>query len=164
MGSGRSHGNTRIACDVLTQQFGWHFHDLLDYQIAPYDYEHRNQADDFLPLVRQMIAQSDHWILATPIYWYSMSAQLKVFVDRLTDLMDLYPEDLAALKGKRLSVLINCSTPALPEGFLVPFFETAKYLDMEVGRHHHSQIRELTLTEEHQVKLEAFGKWVEGQQ
>ena len=157
MGSARSHGKTRAACDFLVGQFQWSFFDLLDYQIGHYDYQHRNQDDDFLPLVRKLIATSDHWVFATPIYWYAMSGHLKVFLDRLTDLMDLYPDLLEALKGKQLSLVISCSIEELPEGFLVPFRDTAEYLGMEWKGHVHTWLEEEALPPEIQSQLQAFG-------
>ncbi|MDA5312487.1 flavodoxin family protein, partial [Vibrio cholerae] len=65
--------------------------DLSDYAISFYDYEHMNRNDDFIHLINKL-AEFDHLVFASPVYWYSMSAQLKVFFDRLSDLLTIEKE------------------------------------------------------------------------
>lgn len=53
--------------------------DLLDYSIAPYNYEHRYpEEDSFIQLIN-LILQHQAIVLATPVYWYSMSGSMKIF-------------------------------------------------------------------------------------
>jgi len=37
--------------------------------------------DDMQPLYRKMI-EADAWVIASPVYWFTMSAQLKLWMDR----------------------------------------------------------------------------------
>jgi multimeric flavodoxin WrbA len=37
--------------------------------------------DDMQPLYRKMI-EADAWVLASPVYWFTMSAQMKLWMDR----------------------------------------------------------------------------------
>ncbi len=69
-------------------------------------------------------------ILATPVYWYSMSGYMKVFFDRLTDVVSSQKQLGRQLKGKRVGLLAISNSDALPEGFEIPFSNTAKYLGM----------------------------------
>lgn len=81
--------------------------------------------------MEQIIKKYDTLILATPVYWYSMSGIMKVFFDRITDLLTIEKELGRKLRGKRMAV-ISCSIgDNLGEHFWLPFSETAKYLGME---------------------------------
>jgi multimeric flavodoxin WrbA len=74
--------------------------------MSPYDYDHRNRNDEFEPLI-QRVANHDQILFATPIYWYAVSPAMKVFLDRITDLLEL-PDLLECgrrLRGKRAYVV-----------------------------------------------------------
>jgi multimeric flavodoxin WrbA len=110
--------------------------DLGPLGISHYDYQHRNQTDAFLPLIERL-SEKRFWILATPIYWYTMSAQMKTFVDRLTDLITLRKELGRMLDGTSLAVIASGSDPCLPEGFESPFRLSGAYLGMHyIGSHY----------------------------
>ena len=81
--------------------------------------------DGFAMMTTQMKSHSN-LLLATPVYWYAMSGRMKVFFDRLTDLLD----EGVSFKGKNVYLLSTGTKPSLPEGFEVPFRDTAKYLEM----------------------------------
>lgn len=102
---------------------------LSDYSISFFDYTHQNKDDDFYGLAQKMLT-SDMIIFATPVYWYAMSAQLKVFFDRLTDLITLRKEMGRKLTGKSMAFIATGHDDIIPEGFEVPFKRTAEYLDM----------------------------------
>ncbi|RYZ98469.1 MAG: NADPH-dependent oxidoreductase [Moraxellaceae bacterium] len=97
-GGARKDGNTRKVADAVAQKISADVFDVSDYKISFYDHEHNNREDDFLPLIKQLL-EYDRWIFASPIYWYTMSAQLKVFVDRLSDLLDIEQEMTEQLLG-----------------------------------------------------------------
>jgi multimeric flavodoxin WrbA len=80
LGSSRIDGNTRNVVDKLKNHLDFDLIDLSNYNISYYDYEHKNQNDDFLMLVRNIINNYDTFIFATPVYWYSMSGIMKVFL------------------------------------------------------------------------------------
>lgn len=130
LGSSRKDGETRKMVDKLADISNWGVIDLNDYQIGYYDYEHKNLEDDYLPLMREIIAKYDVFIFATPVYWYAMSGIMKVFFDRITDLLDNEKDLGRKLRGKSMAA-ISCSVgDNLGENFWFPFSETARYLGM----------------------------------
>ena len=130
LGSSRKDGDTRKVVDELIKLSKWDFIDLNDYNISYYDYEHKNLDDDYLNLMRKIIANYDVLIFATPVYWYSMSGIMKVFFDRITDLLDEEKDLGRKLRGKSMAA-VSCSVgDNLGESFWLPFSETARYLGM----------------------------------
>jgi len=75
--------------------------------------------------------EADLIILATPIYWYTMSGHMKAFLDRWTDLVTTHKSKGRALKGKKVGVIAQSTSDAMPVGFEIPFKLTAEYMDME---------------------------------
>ncbi|MEK7257734.1 MAG: NAD(P)H-dependent oxidoreductase, partial [Bacteroidota bacterium] len=53
-GSSRSDGNTRKIVDFLVSHAQFDLIDLNDYAISYYDYQHKNSADDFIPLMEKI--------------------------------------------------------------------------------------------------------------
>jgi len=130
LGSSRKDGDTRKIVDKLIGISGWDCIDLNDYNFGYYDYEHKNLDDDYLPLMRKIIVTYDVLIFATPVYWYAMSGIMKVFFDRITDLLDEEKDLGRKLRGKSMAA-VSCSIgDNLGEAFWPPFSETAKYLGM----------------------------------
>ena len=132
LGSSRNGGDTaKIVNEVIENSKNWDVINLNDYEIGYYDYEHKNKEDDYLPLMKKIIAEYDNFIFATPVYWYSMSGVMKVFFDRFTDLLDIEKDLGRKLREKNMAVL-SCSTgDNLGENFWLPFSETAYYLGMK---------------------------------
>ena len=87
-GSSRSFGETRKAVETIIDNNQIPLVDLLTLNIGIYDYEHSNKNDDFIPLMERVI-EHDLIILATPVYWYSVSTHMKIFIDRITDLVEI---------------------------------------------------------------------------
>ena len=133
LGSARGDGDTRKLIDMVFGDSPYDMVDLLDYQIAPYNYrEIYTEEDQFLEVANRLYEYSAI-VFATPVYWYAMSGQMKIFFDRITDLLHTKEELRAKLKGKKIFVLAVSASPQLPEGFEYPFAETATYLNMEFG-------------------------------
>lgn len=130
LGSARGDGDTIAAVKNVVCENKTELINLLDYNISPYDYENKNADDDFIKLAEKMVV-TDKIIFATPVYWYAMSAQLKTFFDRFTDLITIRKEVGRKLKGKKCYVISCGSATNLPVGFEEPFSETCNYLDME---------------------------------
>ncbi|MEF1174466.1 NAD(P)H-dependent oxidoreductase [Vibrio sinaloensis] len=130
LGTSKSDGNTRRLVNEFVYQSGAALFDLSEREISYYDYEHKNRMDDFLPLIIEL-SEFDHIVFASPVYWYSMSAQLKVFFDRLSDLLTIEKQLSRRLKGKSISILSTGYNTELPECFIEPFVLTAKYMHME---------------------------------
>jgi multimeric flavodoxin WrbA len=151
IGSSRKGGDTaKIVDEIMSESNNWDLIDLNDYEIGYYDYEHKNREDDFLTLMKELISEYDNFVFATPVYWYSMSGIMKVFFDRITDLLEIEKDLGRKLRGKRMAV-VSCSIGEnLGEHFLLPFSETAKYLGMEyIGNTHtiSGKENELKITE-----------------
>jgi GrpB-like predicted nucleotidyltransferase (UPF0157 family) len=106
--------------------------DLNELNIGAYKYGAATEQDDsFVPLVQKMLA-SDRVILATPVYWYAMSTPMKLFVDRLSDLLSGAQKHLGeSLYGKKFEVVATGSDSRLPIGFEVPFAATGIYFGMD---------------------------------
>ena len=127
--------------------------------ISAYDYEHRNASDDFLIALAEKLVQAEVLIFATPVYWYSMSAQMKTFFDRLSDLVSIRKDLGRALKGKQGYLVTSSSENALPPGFEIPFIYSFAYLDMEWGGSFHACFKkDGVLSDEVLHEASAFGK------
>lgn len=134
MASSRRNGNTGKLIDWIADDLGIEVVDLGVKNITPYDYEHKNIDDDFLPLMKHIL-QHDNIIFASPVYWYAMSAQMKVFIDRLSDLLDM--EDLREegrqLRSKVAYVITTSVSEQVSEAFIDSFTNTFSYLGMGYG-------------------------------
>lgn len=132
LGSARGEGDTAALLDaVLAGRFATRL-DLLDLDLRPYDYGRAVDGDDFLTVAEAIVAHQVI-VFATPVYWYAMSGRMKVLFDRFTDLVTVRKDLGRRLKG-RIAFLVACgSDPQLPEGFEVPFHQTAEYLHMVYG-------------------------------
>ena len=136
-GSSRRNGNTYQVMSYLSERFGSELIDLAALDISYYDYDHENEHDDFMPLAEKM-TRSSVIVLGTPVYWYTMSAQMKTFLDRWSDLLTIRKDLGRKLKGKRL-LLVSCgSWEVSGEGFDLPFQQTADYMDMTYAGHFHT--------------------------
>lgn len=129
LGSSRSNGNTRKAVNTIVGGRDVPLVDLNTLDIKPYDYEYHNQADDFITLIERLV-KVDKIVLATPVYWYTMSATMKVFIDRISDLLDIRKDLGRKLRGKKLFVIASFNT-SLPKGFEDTFEQTCTYLGIE---------------------------------
>ncbi|MEM6299603.1 MAG: NAD(P)H-dependent oxidoreductase, partial [Bacteroidota bacterium] len=105
LGSSRNDGDTTNLANQLIAKSGWDMINLNDYMFSYSDYKHENRDDDYLGLVRKIIESYDTLIFATPVYWYSMSGIMKVFFDRLTDLLTIEKGLGRKLRGKKMAVI-----------------------------------------------------------
>jgi len=128
-GSSRSFGNTRKVVDEILGRSGIQLFDLNNFDISPFDYEHLNRNDDFISLIEKLIAYNT-WIIATPVYWYSMSTQHKIFFDRFSDLLKIRKDLGRKLRGKKLFVIASFGD-LYPRGFEDIFGQICEYLGME---------------------------------
>jgi len=129
LGSSRPAGNTRLLLDAVLAGRRAEVVDAQSYAPTPYDYQHRNDADLFLALTARLV-RTEVIVLATPVYWYAMSAQMKCFFDRLSDLITIRKDLGRALAGRRVCLVATSTDPELPDGFTVPFVRTAEYFGL----------------------------------
>ncbi len=128
-GSGGTVSKTRSVVAKLVEYLSADLIDISKSNISFFDYEHKNQHDDFDGFAQQMI-NADCIIFATPVYWYAMSAQLKVFFDRFSDLIMIKKPLGRQLKGRIMTFLATGHDEVMPEGFSIPFKRTADYFHM----------------------------------
>lgn len=128
--SSNSIGNTHQIINHLNSDNSFDVIDLATKSIGHFDYNFKNSNDDFLPLMEKIIHKYDTIIFATPVYWYTMSGILKIFFDRMSDLLHYKKELGRKLRGKNMAMLSNSGENDLRDGFNMPFIESAKYLGM----------------------------------
>lgn len=127
-GSSRKTGNTSIVTNELSKLLLCEVIYLSDYKIGHFDYDYKNQEDDFLKLITELIVDYDTFIFATPVYWYSMTGVMKVFFDRLSDLITIKKDLGRKLRDKNMAVITSSTGANLNEQFWLPFKATAQYL------------------------------------
>ncbi|HMW40316.1 MAG: flavodoxin family protein [Saprospiraceae bacterium] len=130
LGSSNSHGETYKLCNSIQQYTHFPIIDLRTKNILPFDYEFKNQEDDFLNTFRTIVDNYELIIFATPVYWYAMSGTMKIFFDRFSDCLKRHKELGRKLRGKQMALLSVGSDKEIKEGFTMPFVETANYLGM----------------------------------
>ncbi len=128
LGSSRSFGNTRKIVDRVMEGHSSPLIDLKTLDISSFDYEHKNESDDFIPVIRNILNYQTI-ILASPIYWYSMSGIMKTFLDRFTDLITIQKDMGRQLKGKNV-YLLSSFNASHHQCFEDPFILTCQYLGM----------------------------------
>jgi multimeric flavodoxin WrbA len=132
--SSRRLGNTGWLIDRIASELGIEVVDLAGQRLSSYDYDHRNRNDDFEPLMQRLLAH-DQIVFASPIYWYAVTPAMKVFLDRISDLLEV-PDLLA--EGRRLrdknAYVVCTSVGEEPSAeFIGAFRETFRYLGMHFG-------------------------------
>jgi len=134
IGSSRRSGNTGKLIDLIANELKIEVIDLNEKIITPFDYEHKNIDDDFLPLM-QHVLKHDNIIFASPVYWYSMSAQMKVFIDRMSDFLSV--DELKnigrELRSKVGHVVSTSISDKVDCSFIDSFTNTFDYLGMTIG-------------------------------
>lgn len=104
---------------------------LKDLHLDHFKYDvNYTENDQFLSVVETML-KADNIILATPVHWYSLSSHMKVFFDRLSDLILAQKEFGKALYGKKIELVVTGSDKDPPVGFDVPVNLTALYFGMD---------------------------------
>lgn len=129
--SARLNGNTQKVVDFLNNNNDFDVITLADKNINYFDYGFKNSDDDFLMLIKNIIEKYNIIIFATPMYWYTMSGHLKVFLDRISDLLVHHKELGRKFRGKKMGFISNSADNDRPNGFEMPFKKSADYLGME---------------------------------
>ncbi len=155
-GSSRSAGNTSLAVSRLCQRIALDVVDLKTKQIGYFDYAHQNASDDFIPLMKDIVERYDLIVFATPIYWYSMSAEMKTFFDRISDCLKTEKETGRKLRGMDMAVLSCGSGDYIPESFFEPFKLSANYLGMQYLGDVHTWITDSAISDEVDRLIEKF--------
>jgi multimeric flavodoxin WrbA len=130
MGSSNSTGTTHKIASFIAARTNFPIIDLKTKKIGEFDYEFKNRDDDFLPLLKHIVDTYQVVVFATPVYWYAMSARMKIFFDRLSDCLKTEKETGRKLRGMEMAVVCCGCDQKLKDGFYMPFKETARYLGM----------------------------------
>ena len=141
--SSRRDGNTGRFIDRIASPLGIEVVDLGGRRLTAYDYQHRNRDDDFETLM-QHVLQHEQIIFATPIYWYSVSPAMKIFLDRISDFLEL-PElvdDGRRLRGKNAYVVCTSVSEEPSTAFVAAFRDTFDYLGMRFFGVAHANCRD----------------------
>jgi multimeric flavodoxin WrbA len=159
--SSRRNGNTGKFVDRIATNLNIEVIDLARVRMSPYDYEHRNRGDEFESLMRRILG-CEHLLFATPVYWYAVAPTMKVFLDRITDFLEL-PDLLnegRRLRGKRGYVVCTSIYDEPPASFLNAFRDTFDYLGIEHGGVAHANCRDGYLPAKHDVDADLFAQLV----
>lgn len=122
-GSSHRAGNTGIMTDIAEELLKEKNVRYMRFNLNEYRIEHcwccyavraqscdfpcRNKADD-MHTFHEMLRTAKAVIIASPINWNSMSARLKIFLDRTTCMQNLYHLNKPGLtEGKVLGILVN---------------------------------------------------------
>ena len=155
--SSRSDGDTHTIVEYMRRHnSALEVITLHDKDIGHFDYEFRNSTDDFIPLMEEIIEKYDMILFATPVYWYSMSGLLKVFFDRISDLLKTHKALGRKLRGKKMAMVSVSNHNDLKEGFSMPFKESADYLGMYYLGDIHAWVDDDTIPEAVTKGLDTF--------
>ncbi|MBV7268972.1 flavodoxin family protein [Winogradskyella luteola] len=154
--SSRSDGDTNCIVTVLKKKTDFDVIDLNQKHIGHFDYKFKNKNDDFKPLFYEITEKYNTIIFATPIYWYTMSGLLKVFLDRISDF--LYDEkDIGRrLRKMKMGIVSSSNENMVFDGFAMPFEKSAEYLGMKYLGHLHTWIQKGIIPNEVMQSIEAY--------
>ncbi|MCB0636469.1 MAG: flavodoxin family protein [Lewinella sp.] len=156
-GSSRGEGNTALIARYLGDKLGCPVRDLNDYPMVPYAYDNVYPENDrYLALMEELVGYHE-WLLVSPVYWYAMSAQMKIFFDRISQVLRHREDLLEALHGTRMwAICVSSDSDEIP-GFFEPFRLSAKYLHMDyLGYLHAWGGREQQLKPAVKLRLDSF--------
>ncbi len=131
--------------------------DLTEKAISAFDYEHRNRTDDFESLMNWVL-DFEQIIFASPVYWYAVSPPMKIFIDRISDLLELpdLMEQGRRLRGKTAYVVCTSVYDVVPAPFLDAFEQTFSYLGMKYGGCAHANCIDGYMPSKYEDDLEIF--------
>ena len=159
-GSSRSEGDTSKIVNYLANKNQFDVIDLNTKTIGHYDYDYKNEDDDFIDLITNIINTYDTIIFATPVYWYSMSGLLKVFFDRISDLIRVHKNTGRKLRGKNMAMISINNHDDLVEGFNMPFVQSAKYLGMHYLGDIHTYVEDNRIPDVIKKRIDDFAKHI----
>ena len=159
IGSARRNGNTGKLVDWISRELDIEVIDLNTKNISPFDYEHKNFEDDFFPTMKHLL-KYDNIIFASPVYWYSMSAQMKVFIDRMSDLLSI--EELKntgrELRNTVGHVVSTSVCEKADDSFIDSFTNTFDYFGMRLGSSIHANCKNGFIADNYQNEVLNFVK------
>lgn len=149
IGTSRGDGNTWGLLRGANARLELPIFDVTSLRISYFDYDSGNLNDDFIPTMEKLV-EFETIGLVSPVYWYSVSAQIKTFIDRISDLLGPRKDLGRRLRGKRLFLMANGSTDmSLPTCMEQMVQKTAEYLGMRYEGSHYTRVEnDLVLDED----------------
>jgi multimeric flavodoxin WrbA len=108
------------------------------------------------------ILEFENIIVVSPVYWYAVSPPVKVFLDRVSDFLEI-PELLDAgrhLRGKSGYIVCTSVYEHAPGPFVNALTDTFKYLGMRFGGMAHANCREGYSRILHEPEVQEFARLV----
>ncbi|UII57576.1 flavodoxin family protein [Cytobacillus spongiae] len=137
-GGTRPNGNTEALTKIATEGVSCEHIYLKDYHILPiidqrHDASGFQERDDDYNRLLDLILPCDLLIFSTPIYWYSMSAQMKLFIDRWSQSLrdSNYPDFKKQMAAKKAYVLSVGGDDPLIKG--LPMIQQFQHIFSFVG-------------------------------
>ncbi|WP_159821526.1 flavodoxin family protein [Colwellia sp. 20A7] len=157
LASARSTGNTRKLIDEISHELSVDVIDLSEKNISPYDYEHTNINDDFMPVINEILHYKKI-IFASPIYWYAASAQMKIFLDRVTDLLQLDALKVYGRKLREKTGYVVCTSASVEadSDFLRVFEKTFNYLGLDYHGYVHANCQNGYIPDKYSTDVAKF--------
>jgi len=129
LGTSRSNGNTAQLAKKIEKNIGVKIFDLSKYDITAFDYEFKNKDDDYKELVKEVLTY-DNIVFASPVYWYTSSAHMKIFLDRISDLLSK-DKSLARKFGEKTAFVLSTGADVeVKRCFEESFIHSFAYLNM----------------------------------
>ena len=149
--SSRGDGNTWSFLEKIKATDKCEILNLSELQISYFDYEQKNTGDDFLATIEEICAYRTIGFVS-PVYWYTVSAQMKTFIDRLSDLLVSRKDLGRELAGKQTFLLATGATDdSLPQGMEDCIKLTSEYMDMQFLGSFYLKVRGERLFDEEQL-------------
>jgi multimeric flavodoxin WrbA len=111
LGSLRSDGNTAKVLHRFVHGYPCDILDLSHHKIAHFSYAQEYADDDSFIGIVERIVHAPVTLLATPVYWYSYSTPMKIFIDRFSDLLVSQKPLGRRLRGRHFALLSTGSDP-----------------------------------------------------
>lgn len=154
--SSRRLGDTNKVVVALQKETNFDVIDLSDKNIMHFDYEFANKDDDFRPLFQKITKDYKTIVFLTPIYWYTMSGMLKVFLDRISDFLHEEKDTGRRLRQMKMAVVSCSNSDEVSDGFTMPFERSAEYLGIDYLGHLHTWVDNQTISEEVMLRIKQF--------
>ncbi|WP_298314531.1 flavodoxin family protein [uncultured Aquimarina sp.] len=154
-GSSRSDGDTNTVVSYLKDVTGFDVVDLNQREINYFDYEFKNE-DDFEVIFKNIVQNYQTIVLATPVYWYTMSGIMKVFLDRISDYLYKEKDFGRMLRGKEMAMISCSNDDDRVDEFHLPFSRSAAYLGMDYLGDVHACVNNKELSVEVKEKIDAL--------
>lgn len=154
LGSSRSNGNTSALSLSLVNELNADYFDLNQFVIQPFAYDN-NYQDDFAGLISRLL-DYDRLIFASPMYWYSASGQMKIFFDRLSDLLSFRQEQGRRLRGKEVALIATGNDLVPADCFEQMFALSFNHLGMDYLGMLYCCCQHGFVLEQHQLAITEF--------